>query len=54
MNIFSNYIPNKQFTIDNKDPPCMNESIKKIIMAKKYASKSSNANKKNYDACLKL
>ena len=32
----------------------MNESIKKKIMAKKYACKSFNANKKNYDAYLKL
>ena len=32
----------------------MSESIKKKIMAKKYACKSFNANKKNYDAYLKL
>ena len=32
----------------------MNESIKKKIMAKKHACKSFNANKKNYDAYLKL
>ena len=32
----------------------MNESIKKRIMAKKHACKSFNANKKNYDAYLKL
>ena len=54
MNIFSNYIPNKLITVDDKDPPWMNESIKKKIMVKKYASKSFNANKKNYDAYLKL
>ena len=35
MNIFSNYIPNKLITIDDKDPPWINESIKKKIMAKK-------------------
>ena len=49
-----NYIPNKLITVDDKDPPWMNESIKKIIMPKKYACKSFNANKKNYDAYLKL
>ena len=54
MNIFSNYIPNKLITVDDKDPPWMNESIKKNIMAKKNACKSFNANKKNYDAYLKL
>ena len=32
----------------------MNESIKKKIMAKKHACKSFSANKKNYDAYLKL
>ena len=54
MNIFLNCIPNKLITVDDKDPPWMNESIKKKIMVKKYASKSFNANKKNYDAYLKL
>ena len=54
MNIFSNYIPNKLITVDDKDPPWINESIKKKIMVKKYASKSFSANKKNYDAYLKL
>ena len=29
MNIFSNYIPNKFITIDDKDPPWMNEYIKR-------------------------
>ena len=32
----------------------MNESIKKKIIAKKHACKSFNANKKSYDAYLKL
>ena len=41
-------------TVDDKDPPWMNESIKKKIMAKKHACKSFSANKKNYDAYLKL
>ena len=54
MNIFSNYIPNKLITVGDKDPPWMNESIKKKIMVKKYACKFFNANNKNYDAYLKL
>ena len=54
MNIFSNYIPNKLITVDDKDPPWMNESVKKKIMAKEYACKSFNANKKNCDAYLNL
>ena len=54
MNTFSNYIPNKLITVDDKDPLWMNESIKKKIRTKKYACKSFNANKKNYDAYLKL
>ena len=37
INIFSNYIPNKLITVDDKDPPWMNESIKKNIMAKMNA-----------------
>ena len=48
MNIFLNYIPNKLITVDGRDPPWMNGSIEKQIMAKKYACKSYNANKKNY------
>ena len=53
MKIFSNYIPNK-LTFDDKDPPWINESIKKKIMAEKYACEPSNSNKKNYDAYVKL
>ena len=34
MNIFSNYLPNKLITVDNKDPPWMNESIKKKMWLK--------------------
>ena len=47
-------MPNKLITFDDKDPPWLNESIKKKIMTKKYTYKSFNANKKNYDAYLKL
>ena len=54
MNIFSNYIPNKLITVDDKDPPWMNEYIKKKILDKKIACKSFNTNNKNYDAYLKL
>ena len=49
-----NQIPNKLITVDDKDPPRMNESMKKKIMPKKYTCKSFNANKKNYNAYLKL
>ena len=34
MNISSNYIPNRLIAVDGKDPPCMNESIKKKVMPK--------------------
>ena len=53
MNIFSNYIPNKLITIDDKDPPWTNEYIKKKILDKKSACKFFNTNK-NYDSYLKL
>lgn len=51
IDIFSNYIPK---AVDDKDPSWMNESIKKKIMARKYACKYFNVNKKNYDVFLKL
>ena len=53
MNIFSNYIPNKFITTDDKEHPWMNEYIKRKIMDKKVTSKSFNTNK-SYDANLKL
>ena len=31
MNIFTNYIPNKYITIDDRDPPWMNETLKKKL-----------------------
>ena len=34
MNIFSNYIPNKYITVDDKDPPWMTEAIKNKIIWK--------------------
>ena len=40
MNIFSNYIPNKYITIDDKDPPWMKKAIKDKIKAKKSLCKS--------------
>ena len=42
MNIFSDYIPNKVITIDDKDPPWMNKYSKTKIMDKKVACKSFN------------
>ena len=54
MNSFSNYIPNKFITIDDKDPQWMNEYIKRKIIDKKVAFKSFNMNSKSYDAYLKL
>ena len=54
MNIFSNYIPNILITVDDKDPPRMNEYVKKKILDKKIACKFSNTNNKNYDVYLKL
>ena len=54
MNIFSNYIPNKLITVDDKDPPWMNQYIKKKILEKKVACKFFNTNNKNYDFSLKL
>ena len=41
MNTFSNYIPNKHVTIDNRDPPRMTEKIKNKINLKRSLSKSN-------------
>ena len=54
LNIFSNYIRNKFITIDDKDPPWMNEYTRRKMMDKKVACKSFGTNNKNYDAYLKL
>ena len=54
MNIFSNNIPNKLIAVDDKDPPWMNEYIKKKILDKKISCKFFNTNNKNYDSHLKL
>ena len=54
MNIFSNYIPNKSITIDDKDPPWMNEYFKRNIMDKNVACRSFNKNKTSCDAYLRL
>ena len=43
MNIFSNYIPNKYVTIDNRDPPWMTEKIKNKINLKRSLSKSNRS-----------
>ena len=41
MNIFSNYIPHKYVTIDDRDPPWMTEKIKNKINLKKSLYKSN-------------
>ena len=46
MNNFSNYIPSKFVTIDNKDPPWMTERIKSKIFEKSYIFKSCISNGK--------
>ena len=42
MNIFSNYIPNKYITVDDKDPPWMMKAIRNKINLKKSLSRSKN------------
>ena len=34
MNIFSNYIPNKLITVDDEDPPWMNEVLRRKLWPK--------------------
>ena len=41
-NIFSDYIPNKYITIDDRDPPWMNKKIKNKIKLNKSLHKSNN------------
>ena len=42
MNIFTNYIPNKYITIDDRDPPWMNEALRNKIKINKSLHKSNN------------
>ena len=42
MNIFSNYIPSKYITVDDKDPPWMTGAIKNKINLKKSLSRSKS------------
>ena len=42
MNIFTNYIPNKYITTDDRDPPWMNKTLKNKNRLKKYLHKSKN------------
>ena len=42
IDIFSNYIPNKYITVDDKNPPWMTEAIKNKINLKKSLSRSKN------------
>ena len=37
LNIFPNFIPNKIILCDDKDPPWMNDEIKKLIKRKRLA-----------------
>ena len=46
MNIFSNYIPSKFVTIDDKDSPWMRKRIKNKIFKKSYIYKSYISNGK--------
>ena len=34
LNVFRNYVPNKYITVDDKDPVCINETIKSKIKTK--------------------
>ena len=54
MAMFSNYIPNKLVTVDDKDPPWINEYVKRKILDKKSTCKSFDTSNKSYDAYLKL
>ena len=36
LNIFRNFIPNKIIACDDRDPPWMNDEIKKMIKRKKW------------------
>ena len=48
-------MPNKLITVDDKDPPWMNEyTINRKILDKKITCKSFNTNNKNNDAYLEL
>ena len=38
MNVFTNFIPNKLITIDDKDPPWMNDVIKNKIKKRLFLS----------------
>ena len=42
MNIFTNYIPNKYITTDDRDPPWMNKTLKNKNKLKKSLHKSNN------------
>ena len=42
INNFTNYIPNKYITTDERHPPWMNETITNKIKLKKFLQKSNN------------
>ena len=37
-NIFTNFVPNKLITVDDRDPPWVTENIKKLLKDKNYIS----------------
>ena len=41
LNIFHNFIPNKIIVCDDRDPPWMNDEIKKMIKRKNFKVKES-------------
>ena len=47
-NIIRNYIPHETITCDDRDPPCINKEIKKLIHEKNKAYMSYSQNKKTY------
>ena len=54
LNIFSNFIPNKYITINDKDPPWMNDQIKTKISKKKQLYKVFTRNKNSFNIFCKL
>ena len=54
LNIFSNFVPNKLITIDDKDPPWMTEEIKVKIQWKNKIYQEFMKSNKNHDNFLKL
>ena len=49
MNVFSNFIPNKLVTFNDKDPPWMSEYLKKIKWHDKIYAEYLNGNNESID-----